>query len=221
MGARREVRSRSTLRRMLGWEASSEESSESLPSSSASSSCKAGVSSLLAPDLGLGKQKNRSMTISCSNRLGKADRLMVTAATTPAHRSWAMVVECSISSGSFSRFGFMHRMYRVRVSPILVMRDESWVRNLVHTVCDTKEPVLALRVFDPVRGGVRPPRRPVGFGPALAAPDDRALWASNFCKISCLINSLLHSLQQSAKSAGKLSVFFFTKFVESYVTGPA
>jgi hypothetical protein len=73
--------------------------------------------------------------------LGNAERDIVTAATTPAHRNCSNVVKCCITYGNFIVFGLIQRIYRVRVFCKLIISVVNCVLNFVHTVSLTTVPV--------------------------------------------------------------------------------
>mmetsp|Transcript_17437 Transcript_17437/g.38171 ORF Transcript_17437/g.38171 Transcript_17437/m.38171 type:complete len:218 (+) Transcript_17437:1700-2353(+) len=157
----------------------------------------------------------------CSNRLGKAEREIVTAATTPAHRNCSTVLTCSIIKGAFSVLGLIHRIYLVFVPPSVSINLESCDLNFVQTVSATMFEDRLL-IFLPTA------ELWAAFGRFFfLVPVTLGLIPLFIgCIISSLFNSLamialLDSLAQFNKSLGKVSVFFLTKLVASYITLPA
>mmetsp|Transcript_82613 Transcript_82613/g.167429 ORF Transcript_82613/g.167429 Transcript_82613/m.167429 type:complete len:247 (+) Transcript_82613:1979-2719(+) len=173
---------------------------------------------------------NRSSTEMCSSRFGKAEREIVTAATTPAHRSCSTVLMCSMTSGDLVVLGLMQRMYLVFVPFRVSINRDSWVLNFVHTVSATMFEVrLFMRVPEAFWAAlgrffffVTPP--PVA-ATEPAPPEARESLFNGFIMSSLLSSlammALLDSLAQFSRSLGRLSVFFLTKFVASYKTLPA
>mmetsp|Transcript_11239 Transcript_11239/g.27029 ORF Transcript_11239/g.27029 Transcript_11239/m.27029 type:complete len:233 (+) Transcript_11239:1397-2095(+) len=154
------------------------------------------------------KLLNFSNTTKCSNLLGKAEREIVTAATTPAYRSWLTVASCSMIKELFFVFGLMHRMYRVCVLLKESMRRPSWLLNFVQTV--------SAAIFE--------------FFLVICLLESRLVRCFRRCFLGSgrllvlVIESLFNSLAMMwfvdiaahcKRSEGNVSLFFTTKFVAS------
>jgi hypothetical protein len=138
---------------------------------------------------------NLSNAIWCVKRLGKDNLDIVTAATTPAHRSCSTDDKRSIFFGVFSGLGLIHRTYLVFVFFMVCISLCNCERNLEDTVRD--EFLLVVVPF---------------FILALAIGKSMD---------SNIMIALELRAEQSTRSCGKLSMFFVTKFDASYSTEPA